>query len=74
MAEAAAPSVKPLAADELPILREDRDLIIENKPSGLPVTAGSGVAFGLIERLRASRPECKFLELRIGLTETLPEC
>ena len=63
MDEAAAPSVKPLAADELPILREDRDLIIVNKPSGLACHGGSGVAFGLIERLRASRPECKFLEL-----------
>lgn len=63
MAEAAAPSVKPLAADELPILREDRDLIIVNKPSGLACHGGSGVAFGLIERLRASRPEYKFLEL-----------
>lgn len=63
MAEATTPSVKPLAADELPILREDRDLIIVNKPSGLACHGGSGVAFGLIERLRASRPECKFLEL-----------
>ena len=51
MDEAAAPSVKPLAADELPILREDRDLIIVNKPSGLACHGGSGVAFGLIERL-----------------------
>jgi len=34
-----------------------------NKPSGLACHGGSGVAFGLIERLRASRPECKFLEL-----------
>lgn len=60
---AVAPIVKPLAEKELPILREDRDLIIVNKPAGLACHGGSGVAFGLIERLRASRPECSFLEL-----------
>ena len=57
------PAVKPLADTELPILHEDRDLIIVNKPAGLACHGGSGVAYGLIERLRASRPECSFLEL-----------
>lgn len=58
-----ATAVKPLRGDELPILREDRDLIIVNKPAGLACHGGSGVTYGLIERLRASRPECSFLEL-----------
>lgn len=58
-----APAVRPLAEGELPILFEDRDLIIVNKPAGLACHGGSGVAFGLIERLRASRPESSFLEL-----------
>ena len=48
---------------ELPILFEDRDLLIVNKPSGLAAHGGSGVAFGLIERLRAARPAAPFLEL-----------
>lgn len=57
------PIVKPLTDKDLPVLREDRDLIIVNKPSGLACHGGSGVAYGLIERLRASRPDCSFLEL-----------
>lgn len=48
---------------ELPILFEDRDLLIVNKPAGLAAHGGSGVKFGLIERLRSQRPEAKFLEL-----------
>ncbi len=48
---------------DLPVLFEDRDLLIVNKPSGLAAHGGSGVAFGLIERLRAARPAAPFLEL-----------
>ena len=46
-----------------PILYEDDALIAINKPSGLAVHGGSGVAYGLIEQLRAARPKAKFLEL-----------
>lgn len=60
-AKAAAP--KPIAAGELSVLFEDRDLIVVNKPAGLACHGGSGVAFGLIERLRASRTDAPFLEL-----------
>ena len=49
--------------NELPVLFEDRDLLIVNKPAGLAAHGGSGVRFGLIERLRAQRPEASFLEL-----------
>lgn len=45
------------------ILYEDARLIVLNKPSGLAVHGGSGLKFGLIEGLRALRPEAKFLEL-----------
>ncbi|CDD69931.1 RluA family pseudouridine synthase [Duodenibacillus massiliensis] len=48
---------------ELPVLFEDEHLLVVNKPSGLAAHGGSGVAFGLIERLRASRPAAPFLEL-----------
>ncbi|MGE0802962.1 MAG: RluA family pseudouridine synthase [Lautropia sp.] len=50
-------------AEELAILHEDDVLIAIDKPAGLAVHGGSGVAAGLIERLRASRPAAPFLEL-----------
>jgi 23S rRNA pseudouridine955/2504/2580 synthase len=46
-----------------PILYEDDALIALDKPAGLAVHGGSGVAFGAIEQLRAARPEAPFLEL-----------
>jgi len=46
-----------------PILFEDDWLISIDKPAGLAVHGGSGIALGLIEQLRASRPEARFLEL-----------
>ncbi len=53
----------PLAAHQLRIVHEDEDLIVIDKPAGLAVHGGSGVDHGVIERLRASRPEAKYLEL-----------
>jgi 23S rRNA pseudouridine955/2504/2580 synthase len=46
-----------------PVLYEDEALIALDKPSGLAVHGGSGIAFGVIERLRNARPEATFLEL-----------
>lgn len=48
---------------ESAILHEDSGLIVLNKPSGLAVHGGSGVSLGVIEALRAMRPQAKFLEL-----------
>jgi 23S rRNA pseudouridine955/2504/2580 synthase len=45
------------------ILLEDDLLIAVDKPAGLAVHGGSGIALGLIEQLRASRPDARFLEL-----------
>jgi 23S rRNA pseudouridine955/2504/2580 synthase len=45
------------------VIHEDRDLIVVNKPAGVAVHGGSGLAFGVIEALRAQRPELKELEL-----------
>jgi 23S rRNA pseudouridine955/2504/2580 synthase len=42
---------------------EDENLLILNKPSGIAVHGGSGVNFGVIELLRMSRRDAKFLEL-----------
>jgi 23S rRNA pseudouridine955/2504/2580 synthase len=45
------------------ILFEDEALLIVNKPAGLAVHGGSGIALGVIEALRITRPELKFIEL-----------
>ncbi|WP_283148413.1 RluA family pseudouridine synthase [Silvimonas soli] len=47
----------------LDILFEDDAILAIDKPAGLAVHGGSGVSFGLIELLRAQRPDAKFLEL-----------
>jgi 23S rRNA pseudouridine955/2504/2580 synthase len=48
---------------EFPILLEDDHLIAIDKPAGVAVHGGSGVAFGVIEQLRRARPQARFLEL-----------
>jgi 23S rRNA pseudouridine955/2504/2580 synthase len=45
------------------ILHEDGHLIAVNKPAGLAVHGGSGVSVGLIEAMRALRPDVPTLEL-----------
>jgi 23S rRNA pseudouridine955/2504/2580 synthase len=47
----------------LPIVHEDPSLLVIDKPSGVAVHGGSGVSHGVIELLRAARPEAKMLEL-----------
>jgi len=46
-----------------PILFEDDHLLVINKPAGVAVHGGSGVSFGVIEQLRRTRPNERFLEL-----------
>ena len=46
-----------------PILFEDEHLMAVDKPAGLAAHGGSGIAFGLIERVRSARPNQPFLEL-----------
>ncbi|AWX16235.1 23S rRNA pseudouridine(955/2504/2580) synthase [Mergibacter septicus] len=48
---------------EQQIIYEDDCLLVLNKPSGMAVHGGSGVDFGVIEALRALRPQARFLEL-----------
>ena len=52
---------RPLAGT--PVLYEDDVLVALDKPAGLAVHGGSGIAHGLIEQLRAARPDARFLEL-----------
>jgi 23S rRNA pseudouridine955/2504/2580 synthase len=48
---------------EFTVLFEDAHLLIIDKPCGVAVHGGSGVSYGVIEQLRAARPDAKFLEL-----------
>jgi 23S rRNA pseudouridine955/2504/2580 synthase len=45
------------------IIYEDEFLIAINKPSNIAVHSGSNVQYGVIEILRAQRPEANFIEL-----------
>lgn len=56
------------------ILYEDEGLLVLNKPSGLAVHGGSGLAYGVIEGLRALRPEARFLELAHRLDRDTSGC
>ncbi|MDR1425067.1 MAG: RluA family pseudouridine synthase [Azoarcus sp.] len=59
-----APAERPVpAGPPLPVAYEDEALLVLDKPAGLAVHGGSGVSFGVIERLRAQRPEARLLEL-----------
>ena len=46
-----------------PVLLEDEDLLVVDKPSGVAVHGGSGISSGVIEQLREARPGLRFLEL-----------
>ena len=48
---------------DFPVVFEDPSLLVIDKPSGVAVHGGSGVSHGVIESLRAARPEAKVLEL-----------
>lgn len=57
------PSEKLTALFEKSIIFEDKNFLAINKPSGIAVHGGSGIQLGVIETLRALRPQQKFLEL-----------
>ena len=48
---------------EFPVVHEDAAILVVDKPAGVAVHGGSGVSFGVIESLRAARPQAKLLEL-----------
>jgi 23S rRNA pseudouridine955/2504/2580 synthase len=50
-------------AREFEVLHEDAGLLAIHKPAGVAVHGGSGVSFGVIEQMRAARPDAKLLEL-----------
>ena len=56
-------AVSTVPGAEFKILLEDNHLLVIDKPAGVAVHGGSGVSYGVIEQLRAARPDAKFLEL-----------
>jgi 23S rRNA pseudouridine955/2504/2580 synthase len=56
------PSAEQQLRIERSIVHEDRDVLVLDKPAGLAVHGGSGLAVGVIEALRAARP-AEYLEL-----------
>ena len=62
-----------IARVEAAVIHEDERLLVLDKPSGLAVHGGSGLAFGVIEALRASRPQ-ESLELAHRLDRDTSGC
>lgn len=48
---------------ERAVIYEDPQLLVIDKPAGMPVHGGTGFRYGLIEALRAARPHAPSLEL-----------
>jgi len=56
------------------ILYEDKNLLIINKPSGIPVHGGSKVKIGIVEALRSMYPKMPHLELAHRLDADTSGC
>jgi 23S rRNA pseudouridine955/2504/2580 synthase len=61
--EGAAPSASRAVAMLEHVLYEDKRLLVIDKPPGVAVHGGSGISHGVIELLRAARPDLKDLSL-----------
>ncbi|PWG63233.1 RluA family pseudouridine synthase [Sediminicurvatus halobius] len=56
------------------ILYEDEHVLVVDKPSGLAVHGGSGLAYGVVEALRQLRPEQPLLDLAHRLDRDTSGC
>ena len=72
--ESATEAEEPLQRLQNSILFEDSRFLIINKPSGMAVHGGSGVSYGVIEGLRALRPDAPYLELAHRLDRDTTGC
>lgn len=63
MVELASQATTRTPVKQFALLHEDDHMLVVDKPAGVAVHGGSGVSFGVIEQLRMSRPQSKFLEL-----------
>ena len=61
--EAVAQGAHVLARIDASILAEEKGFLVLDKPSGIAVHGGSGLNYGVIEALRALRPDAPYLEL-----------
>ena len=55
--ESGTPSPSQMARAAEAVIFEDRDFLVIDKPAGLASHGGSGISFGVIELLRAARPQ-----------------
>ncbi|MCO6441169.1 MAG: RluA family pseudouridine synthase [Nitrococcus mobilis] len=69
-----APSARILQRIEQAVLYENEQLLILDKPSGLAVHGGSGLAYGVIEAIRARRPGTLSLDLAHRLDRDTSGC
>src|SRR5215813_4911909 len=60
---AGATAARPAPPLRAPIIYEDELLIVVDKPAGVAVHGGSGISHGIVEQLRAARPQAPFVEL-----------
>lgn len=70
----AKPSQHVLQRLEGAILHENERLLVLDKPSGLAVHGGSGLAYGVVEALRAQRPDVTSLDLAHRLDRDTSGC
>lgn len=68
------PSERVLARLRAAVLYEDDRVLVIDKPSGLAAHGGSGLAYGVVEALRALRPELPFLDLAHRLDRDTSGC
>jgi 23S rRNA pseudouridine955/2504/2580 synthase len=75
-AEQSAPKLEPGGLEWLKerIVYEDARVLVLDKPAGLAVHGGSGVALSCIEALRSLRPELKSMELAHRLDRATSGC
>lgn len=57
------PPARMIAMINEQVIYEDKQLLVIDKPAGLAVHGGSGISHGVVELLRAARPELKDLSL-----------
>lgn len=68
------PSRQVMQRLEAAIIHEDDRLLVIDKPSGLAVHGGSGIAYGIVEALRLMRPQAPFLDLAHRLDRETSGC
>jgi 23S rRNA pseudouridine955/2504/2580 synthase len=70
------PVVRPGVGTDLErrILFENNVCLVLNKPAGIAVHGGSGLSYGVIEALRAARPDVAYLELAHRLDRETSGC